>query len=139
MTFNYAIVVSPLSDEDGGGFLAVVPDLIGCMSDGETQEEAIANANLAIGDWIETQTKRGLTVPKPGYASWKARTERENLLKMLKSLTNRADSIEDRMNELAAAIADIEERLEHQESWRRFDDLVGFPEEIGRRAEPRLI
>lgn len=139
MTYDYAIVVSPLSDEDGGGFLAVVPDLIGCMSDGETQEEAIANANLAIGDWIETQKRRNLAVPEPGYAAWRARAEREALLKTLKSLSNSVEGFEDRMNELATAISDIEERLDHQEKWRRFEDLVGVPDEIERRAEPRLI
>ena len=34
---GYAVVIELLSDEDGGGFLAIVPDLLGCMSDGETR------------------------------------------------------------------------------------------------------
>lgn len=139
MPYDYAIVVTRLADEDGGGFIAVVPDLIGCLSDGETQQEAIANANLAISDWIETQKKRGLQVPEPGYAARKSRAERESLLKTLKSLTNSVDQFEDRVKEIEAAIADIEERLEHHESWRRFDDLMGIPDEIERRSEPRLV
>ena len=32
---GYAIIVEPLSAEDGGGFVATVPDLPGCMSDGD--------------------------------------------------------------------------------------------------------
>ena len=44
----YPVIVSPLSEADGGGFAATVPDLPGCMSDGETPEEAIANVLDAI-------------------------------------------------------------------------------------------
>ncbi|MGH1356548.1 MAG: type II toxin-antitoxin system HicB family antitoxin [Thalassovita sp.] len=33
---DYPIVLVPLCEEDGGGFAAYVPDLPGCMSDGET-------------------------------------------------------------------------------------------------------
>ena len=40
---DYPVIVQPLPAEDGGGFLALVPDLPGCMSDGETPEEALAN------------------------------------------------------------------------------------------------
>lgn len=39
-------VIEPLSEEDGGGFLATVPELPGCMSDGETRAEALANVEL---------------------------------------------------------------------------------------------
>ncbi len=38
---SYTHVISPLSPEEGGGFLISFPDLPGCMSDGETIEEAI--------------------------------------------------------------------------------------------------
>ena len=45
---RYAVTIEPLADSDGGGFLATVPDLPGCMSDGETPEEALANVRDAI-------------------------------------------------------------------------------------------
>jgi antitoxin HicB len=48
VSLRYPVIVSPLSDEDGGGFLATVPDLPGCMSDGETPAEAIENVRDAI-------------------------------------------------------------------------------------------
>jgi predicted RNase H-like HicB family nuclease len=41
---EYSVIIEPLSDEDGGGFVVVVPDLPGCMSDGETPEEALISA-----------------------------------------------------------------------------------------------
>ena len=48
LTHNYTIVIEPASAEDGGGFLAFVPDLPGCMSDGETYEQAARNVAGAI-------------------------------------------------------------------------------------------
>lgn len=48
-TFNdFSIEIRPLSAEEGGGFLATFPDLPGCMADGETPEEAIADARGAF-------------------------------------------------------------------------------------------
>jgi antitoxin HicB len=65
---DYAIVIMPLSEKDGGGFAGCVPDLHGCMSDGESQEEALANTRLAIKEWIETARKLGRKIPAPGAA-----------------------------------------------------------------------
>lgn len=62
---EYPIVVEPLAMEDGGGFLATVPDLPGCMSDGATPEEAVANIQDAIATWIEAAHDLGHAVPKP--------------------------------------------------------------------------
>ena len=45
---EYPIVVEPLPIEEGGGFLATVPDLPGCMSDGTAPEEAVSNIQDAI-------------------------------------------------------------------------------------------
>ena len=50
---DYPIVIEPLQASNGGGFAALVPDLPGCMSDGETQQEAVANVQDAIRVWIE--------------------------------------------------------------------------------------
>jgi predicted RNase H-like HicB family nuclease len=62
---DYAIIVEPLSAEDGGGFVATVPDLPGCMSDGETPQEALANVQDAIRTWIEAANDLGHKVPEP--------------------------------------------------------------------------
>jgi antitoxin HicB len=62
---EYQVLVSPLAVEDGGGFLATVPDLPGCMSDGETPEEAISNVQDAIAAWIEAAQDQGHSVPRP--------------------------------------------------------------------------
>ncbi len=62
---EYAVIVKPLSPEDGGGFIAFVPDLPGCMSDGETPAEALTNVQDAIAAWIEAATEMGRVVPLP--------------------------------------------------------------------------
>lgn len=62
---RYPVLVSPLSAEDGGGFLATVPDLPGCMSDGETPQEALFNVQDAIESWIEAAQDMGQDIPQP--------------------------------------------------------------------------
>mgnify|MGYP002633284304 FL=1 len=51
--------------ESDDSFIVEVPELAGCKADGETYEEAIANAKMVINDWIETAIKMGREVPKP--------------------------------------------------------------------------
>ena len=67
---EYAVIIEPLSEEDGGGYLARVPELPGCMSDGETPEEAVTNVQDAILAWIEAANDLGHEVPKPGAFSY---------------------------------------------------------------------
>ncbi|MGK9050241.1 type II toxin-antitoxin system HicB family antitoxin [Neorhizobium sp. CSC1952] len=62
---RYSVLVSPLPTEDGGGFLATVPDLPGCVSDGETPQEAISNVEDAIASWIEAAHDMGRDIPQP--------------------------------------------------------------------------
>ena len=62
---NYAVVIQPLPEADGGGYVALVPDLPGCMSDGETREEAAGNAADAITAWIEEAAALGRPIPEP--------------------------------------------------------------------------
>jgi antitoxin HicB len=62
---DYPVLIEPLRAEDGGGFAALVPDLPGCMTDGETPEEALANVRDAIDAWIEEARALGRPVPPP--------------------------------------------------------------------------
>ncbi|MGN6849475.1 MAG: type II toxin-antitoxin system HicB family antitoxin [Sphingomicrobium sp.] len=61
----YKIVIEPLSEADGGGFLATVPELPGCMSDGETRAEALTNVEDAIATWIHAAREMGRPIPEP--------------------------------------------------------------------------
>jgi predicted RNase H-like HicB family nuclease len=51
--------------EDDSTFVAEVPELAGCMADGETYQEALANAEVIIGEWLETARELGRAVPEP--------------------------------------------------------------------------
>ena len=62
---TYPVIVSPLPEADGGGFVATVPDLPGCMSDGDMPEEAVANVLDAIESWLEAANDAGRTIPVP--------------------------------------------------------------------------
>jgi antitoxin HicB len=65
MKLEYAVRIDRLADSDGGGYLATVPDLPGCMSDGETPEEALKNVQDAIVSWIESAKEWNLDIPHP--------------------------------------------------------------------------
>ena len=65
MSNNYQINLSKLSKEDGGGFIGTVPELPGCVSDGETYEEALKNTKLAIDAWLSTCKIIGKKIPSP--------------------------------------------------------------------------
>ncbi len=62
---DYVIIIEPLSAEDGGGFLASVPDLPGCASDGDTDADALHNAHDAIRAWIEQAQAMNRPIPQP--------------------------------------------------------------------------
>lgn len=66
---EYPFEIRKLTDEEGGGILITFPDLPGCMSDGETIEEAIKNGMDAVKCWIAAAKKRGRKAPKPGKTS----------------------------------------------------------------------
>ncbi len=46
-------------------FLVEVPELAGCMADGATYEEAVANAQIVIAEWIETAKSLDRPIPEP--------------------------------------------------------------------------
>jgi predicted RNase H-like HicB family nuclease len=52
------------SKEDDA-FVVEVPELPGCMADGSTYAEAVANAETIIGEWIETAKELGRPIPEP--------------------------------------------------------------------------
>ena len=60
---DYEIDVRPLPASLGGGYVAVVPDLPGCMSDGDTPEEALANGYDAAEAWLAAQRELGRPAP----------------------------------------------------------------------------
>jgi len=63
MSIKYELIIY-WSDEDQA-FVVEVPELPGCMADGDTYEQAVANARQVIGEWIETARNLGRPIPEP--------------------------------------------------------------------------
>jgi predicted RNase H-like HicB family nuclease len=63
MMHKYEVIIY-WSNEDET-FLAEVPELAGCMADGATPQEALAHAEVAIREWIETARELGRDIPEP--------------------------------------------------------------------------
>jgi antitoxin HicB len=85
---NYPFRVRPLGDGEGGGYLVEFPDLPGCISDGATVEEAIANGADALRSWIATAEEFGDPVPAPSRPEDEPYSGRWNL-RVPKSLHRR--------------------------------------------------
>jgi len=51
--------------EEDSAFIAEVPELAGCIADGPSRQEAIANAEVVISEWIEMARELGRPVPEP--------------------------------------------------------------------------
>jgi antitoxin HicB len=62
---DYPMNVRPLTAEEGGGYLVEFPDLPGCMSDGDTVAEALANAADAQATWLAAMCEAGRMIPAP--------------------------------------------------------------------------
>lgn len=62
---DYPHLIRPLSQEDGGGYLITFPDLPGCMSDGDTPEEALENGKDAFQGWIAAAEMEKIPIPRP--------------------------------------------------------------------------
>lgn len=114
MANEYDIILTPLSDEEGGGFMGIVPDLQGCMSDGETREEALTNTVDAIDEWLEMNDSLGREKPQPGWAVEHVRQRHNALTNALEAMAQYVSRVDD---ELDQKIADLHKRLDEVLAW----------------------
>lgn len=63
MSIKYELII--YWSEQDQFFIVDVPELPGCMADGQTYEEAVANAQQVIEQWIETARSLDRTIPDP--------------------------------------------------------------------------
>lgn len=63
MKSKYEIIIY-WSDDDAA-FIAEVPELAGCMANGATYRDALANVEIIIEQWITTAKEMGRPIPKP--------------------------------------------------------------------------
>lgn len=62
---SYRFTVRPLTPEEGGGYLIEYPDLPGCLSDGDTPEEAIQNGRDAVLAYLRSCVQHSDPLPRP--------------------------------------------------------------------------
>ncbi|HBQ85036.1 MAG TPA: toxin-antitoxin system HicB family antitoxin [Syntrophomonas sp.] len=63
--FGYSVSLICLSEEDGGGWLAEVPELKGCIADGNTPDEALESLKDVVETWLEIAREEGKEIPHP--------------------------------------------------------------------------
>jgi predicted RNase H-like HicB family nuclease len=63
MPAKYEIIV--FWSEEDGSYIGEVPELPGCMADGSTYQETIANIERVIAEWLETAKDIGRPIPQP--------------------------------------------------------------------------
>jgi antitoxin HicB len=107
--------MGPLTLDEGGGYLVEFPDLPGCISDGQTVAEAVANPRDAQAAWIAAMREAGRPIPAPGAdpadgysGKWVLRTPRS----LHRSLAERAKREGVSLNMLAVAL--LAEGLGHR-------------------------
>jgi antitoxin HicB len=103
----YPAVIVPLSEEDGGGFAAYAPDLKGCLSDGDTPEEALINLKDAVCEWIDEAKAIGRPVPEPGSGAVEAREARERIRAQAEAIEELMDQQQGRISKLRSDIHEI--------------------------------
>ena len=60
-TYSFSIIFEP---EDEGGYSVYCPALPGCVSQGESYEEALANIRESITGYVKSLIQDGLPVPE---------------------------------------------------------------------------
>jgi predicted RNase H-like HicB family nuclease len=67
LNLAYGIATRSLSTEEGGGILAYYIDLPFIAGDGESMEEAILDAKLAFGCYVDVALEKGNIVKEPSH------------------------------------------------------------------------
>ena len=60
---KYEVIIYWSAEDEA--YIVEVPELPGCMADGATYQEALANAEVVIQEWIETARELGRPIPEP--------------------------------------------------------------------------
>jgi len=120
---QYPFRIEPLPSDEGGGFVIRFPDLPGCLSDGETHMEAIANGREAFQAWVEAQLEDGKPVPRPNEAGEPAKFLQRLPKYLHAQLIERAAQEGVSMNSLVTVF--VAEGLAMRDAHRRVETSVG--------------
>ena len=99
---DYAINIAPIPAEEGGGYLVTLPDLPGCIADGETLDTAIEEARDAFTAWAmaEREDKGELPAPRTYSGQFVQRIPKTLHMRLAKRAASEGVSL----NQLAATL-----------------------------------
>ncbi len=99
---DYPIHVSPIPSDEGGGHMVFIPDLPGCIADGDTIDDALAEAHDAFDAWVmaEQEDKGELPVPKTYSGQFVQRIPKS----LHRQLAKRAETEGVSLNQLATTL-----------------------------------
>lgn len=97
---DYPINLSPIPEDEGGGYMVTFPDLPGCIADGDTVEEAVAEARDAFDAWTVAvgEDKGSIPSPKTYSGQFVQRIPKTLHMRLAKQAANEGVSL----NQLAA-------------------------------------
>jgi len=104
----YPVVLMPIPTDEGGGFMAYAPDLKGCMSHGDTEEEALANVKSAVDEWIDEANNLGKAVPDPGSAAAASRARQAALKRQFEEQQAALQKLGEDVRRVETIIQDIQ-------------------------------
>jgi antitoxin HicB len=128
----YTIVVSRLSAEDGGGYLARAVDLYGCFGDGDTPAAAVEDLQSAVKEWIAEMTRLGREIPEPGSAIKEATEERRRLMELIKAQHELLEFQAQHISEQDETLREMRARIERLSS-----EILQITESSRHRGEDR--
>jgi predicted RNase H-like HicB family nuclease len=123
---SYAVVVIPSEEDEGGGFVAYVPDLPGCMSDGDTAEEATSNVYDAIEEWICEATDSGQIVPEPGSVAAREKRSRSVVQEVIERQQELIEAQDALVDEIERRAARLEQALQEAKGRSELTDEMGW-------------
>ena len=60
---RYKIIIHWSAEDES--FIAIAPELPGCMADGASRQEALANMEVVIREWLQTAREMSRAIPEP--------------------------------------------------------------------------
>ncbi|MGK7661953.1 MULTISPECIES: type II toxin-antitoxin system HicB family antitoxin [unclassified Marinovum] len=113
---EYAIVVVPLDPDEGGGYAGIVPDLPGCIGDGDTAAEAVLDTRNAISEWLGTNASMGREAPLPGSAAEKMKKHDAALIETVRSALDVIEKQDGQILDLKRKIETISRLMQEDSS-----------------------
>lgn len=99
---DYSINITPIPEDEGGGFMVTFPDLPGCVADGETIDVAVTEARDAFDAWTmaEREDRGDLPAPKAYSGQFVQRIPKTLHMRLAKRAASEGVSL----NQLAATL-----------------------------------